>query len=30
MMLINTDKAREALRHVYLKEARQLRTDLPE
>lgn len=30
MMLINTDKAREQLRHVYLKEARQLRTDLPE
>lgn len=30
MMLINTDKAREALRHVYLREARQLRTDLPE
>jgi chorismate mutase len=30
MMLINTDKAREQLRHVYLKDARQLRTDLPE
>lgn len=30
MMLINTDKAREALRHVYLKGARQLRMDLPE
>jgi chorismate mutase len=30
MMLINTDKAREALRHVYLREARQLRMDLPE
>jgi|SRR5450759_259824 monofunctional chorismate mutase len=30
MMLMNTDKAREQLRHVYLKEARQLRTDLPE
>jgi chorismate mutase len=30
MMLINTDKAREQLRHVYLREARQLRTDLPE
>jgi chorismate mutase len=30
MMLFNTDKAREALRHVYLKEARQLRMDLPE
>jgi chorismate mutase len=30
MMLINTDKAREALRHVYLKDARQLRMDLPE
>ena len=30
MMLINTDKAREQLRHVYLKEARQLRMDLPE
>jgi len=30
MMLINTDKAREQLRHVYLGEARQLRTDLPE
>lgn len=30
MMLINTEKTREQLRHVYLKEARQLRTDLPE
>ena len=30
MMLINTDKAREGLRHVYLKDARQLRMDLPE
>ena len=30
MMLINTDKARESLRHVYLKDARQLRMDLPE
>jgi chorismate mutase len=30
MMLMNSDKAREQLRHVYLKEARQLRTDLPE
>lgn len=30
MMLINTDKAREALRHVYLGGARQLRMDLPE
>lgn len=30
MILINTDKAREQLRHVYLREARQLRTDLPE
>jgi len=30
MMLFNTDKAREQLRHVYLKEARQLRMDLPE
>jgi len=30
MMLINTDKARETLRHVYLKDARQLRMDLPE
>ena len=30
LMLMNTDKAREQLRHVYLKEARQLRTDLPE
>lgn len=30
MMWINTDKAREQLRHVYLKGARQLRTDLPE
>ncbi|PKQ28012.1 MAG: chorismate mutase [Candidatus Anoxymicrobium japonicum] len=30
MMLINTDRAREQLRHVYLREARQLRTDLPE
>lgn len=30
MMLINTDKAREQLRHVYLRDARQLRTDLPE
>ncbi len=30
MMLVYTEKAREQLRHVYLKEARQLRTDLPE
>jgi chorismate mutase len=30
MMMITTDKAREQLRHVYLREARQLRTDLPE
>ena len=30
MMLMNTDKALEQLRHVYLKDARQLRTDLPE
>ena len=30
MMLMNTDKAREQLRHVYLKDASQLRTDLPE
>lgn len=30
MMLIYTEKAREQLRHVYLKGARQLRTDLPE
>lgn len=30
MMIINTEKAREQLRHVYLKDARQLRTDLPE
>jgi chorismate mutase len=30
MMLINTDKAREQLRHVYIRDARQLRTDLPE
>lgn len=30
MMLLYTEKAREQLRHVYLREARQLRTDLPE
>lgn len=30
MMLIYTEKAREQLRHVYLRDARQLRTDLPE
>lgn len=30
MMLVYTEKAREHLRHVYLKGARQLRTDLPE
>ncbi|MFH1151334.1 MAG: chorismate mutase [Actinomycetota bacterium] len=30
MMLLYTEKAREQLRHVYLHEARQLRTDLPE
>lgn len=30
MMLLYTEKAREQLRHVYLKDARQLRTDLPE
>lgn len=30
LMLINTEKAREQLRHVYLREARQLRMDLPE
>lgn len=30
MMLVYVEKAREQLRHVYLKEARQLRTDLPE
>jgi len=30
MMLLYSDKAREQLRHVYLKEARQLRLDLPE
>ena len=30
MALVYTEKAREQLRHVYLKEARQLRTDLPE
>ena len=30
MMLLYTAKVREQLRHVYLKEARQLRTDLPE
>ena len=30
MAHVNTEKAREQLRHVYLKEARQLRTDLPE
>lgn len=30
MMLINTDKALEELRHVYLKDARQLRMDLSE
>jgi len=29
-MLIYTERAREQLRHVYLKDARQLRTDLPE
>lgn len=29
MMLINTDKAQDLLRHVYLKDARQLRMDLP-
>jgi chorismate mutase len=30
LMLIYTERAREQLRHVYLKGARQLRTDLPE
>jgi monofunctional chorismate mutase len=30
MMMLYTEKAREQLRHVYLKDARQLRTDLPE
>lgn len=30
MVLFYTEKAREQLRHVYLKDARQLRTDLPE
>lgn len=30
MMLVNTEKAREQLRHAYLREARQLRMDLPE
>jgi monofunctional chorismate mutase len=30
LMLMNTEKAREQLRHVYLREARQLRMDLPE
>ncbi len=30
MMLVYTDRARELLRHVYLREARQLRMDLPE
>ena len=30
LMLIYTDKARDLLRHVYLKDARQLRMDLPE
>jgi len=30
LMLIYTEKAREQLRHVYLRDARQLRTDLPE
>jgi chorismate mutase len=29
-MLVYTAKAREQLRHVYLKGARQLRMDLPE
>lgn len=30
MMVLYTDRAREQLRHVYLRDARQLRTDLPE
>lgn len=30
LMLLYVEKAREQLRHVYLKGARQLRTDLPE
>jgi monofunctional chorismate mutase len=30
MILLYTEKAREQLRHVYIKDARQLRTDLPE
>ena len=30
LMLVYVEKAREQLRHVYLKEARQLRMDLPE
>lgn len=30
LVVINTEKAREQLRHAYLKDARQLRTDLPE
>ncbi len=30
LMFVYVEKAREQLRHVYLKDARQLRTDLPE
>ncbi len=30
LLLFYTEKARELLRHVYLREARQLRMDLPE
>jgi chorismate mutase len=30
LMLLYTERAREQLRHVYLKDARQLRMDLPE
>lgn len=30
MMLVYTDRDRELMRHAYMKDARQLRTDLPE